>query len=55
MEEFAKFVLEMFVICYIYIDDVRCDYGIVCADCVNDIDCSDEVIEEAIRENEDYI
>jgi len=41
--------------CYIYIDDVRCDYGIVCADCVNDIDCSDEVIEEAIREKEDYI
>ena len=37
--------------CFIYIDDIRCEYGIVCNDCVNDIDRSDEVIEEAIIYN----
>ena len=41
--------------CYIFIDDVRCNYAIVCADCINDINCPDEAIDEAINEKAGYI
>jgi len=42
--------------CCIFIDDIRCeDFNIVCADCVDDLECDDEVIDEAIEEREDYL
>ncbi len=42
--------------CSIFIDDIRCEkYNIICADCIEDLDCSDEVIDEAIEERWDYI
>ena len=42
--------------CSIFIDDIRCEqYNITCTDCLEDLDCPDEVVDEAIEERRDYL